>query len=231
MTWPQISVIIPVRNGERFLAEALKSVVTQTLQPAEIIVVDDGSTDGTAGVVEAFGNGIQLIRQTQKGVSAARNAGIQRQSGELTAFLDADDVWLAEKLERQVAALQANPEAQYALSHVHHFVEPGFDRPAAFNPALLEHDVPGPLPSTFLGRRSVFDVVGPFDETLPVAEDTTWFAAARGLGVEYIMLCETLVRKRVHDRNLSGEAGTNVGLLLELVRRSVNRQKTDDQDA
>jgi len=98
---PRISVVIPVYNGSKYLPDALASVVNQTLKPYEIIVVDDGSTDGSADIAKAFGEKIIVLSQANRGESAARNVGINAASGDWIAFLDADDVWLPEKLERQ----------------------------------------------------------------------------------------------------------------------------------
>jgi glycosyltransferase involved in cell wall biosynthesis len=117
----QVSVVIPAHNAARFLRETLVSAAEQTLAPYEIIVVDDGSTDGTAAVVLDFGPPARLVRQAQRGVSAARNTGITAAEGDLIAFLDADDLWEPTKLERQVAALAAHPEALWTFCWYYEF--------------------------------------------------------------------------------------------------------------
>src|SRR3954452_15003770 len=103
---PLVSAIIPAHNAERFLAAAIDSVLAQTYQPIECIVVDDGSTDGTPAVARSYGDRIRLIPQEQRGVSAARNRGAAEARGELLAFLDADDRWLPERVERQARELE-----------------------------------------------------------------------------------------------------------------------------
>src|SRR5690242_17155890 len=100
-----VSAIIPAHNCERFLADAIDSALGQTYAEVECVVVDDGSTDGTADVASAYGNRVRLIRQEQRGVSAARNRGAAEAKGNLLAFLDADDRWLPERVERQLQAL------------------------------------------------------------------------------------------------------------------------------
>src|SRR5262245_10754564 len=100
---PLVSCIVPVYNGEAFLGEALASIRAQRHRPIEILVVDDGSTDGTAAVVMAADAGIRYMRQDNAGGAAARNRGIGMARGTFVAFLDADDLWPPEKLERQIA--------------------------------------------------------------------------------------------------------------------------------
>jgi glycosyltransferase involved in cell wall biosynthesis len=105
----KISVVIPCYNAAAYVGEAVRSVLTQTLPPHEVIVIDDGSTDASATVLSEFGSSVTLVRQTNQGVAAAVNLGVSKARGEAIAFLDADDVWLPDKLERQVAVLMAEP--------------------------------------------------------------------------------------------------------------------------
>jgi glycosyltransferase involved in cell wall biosynthesis len=113
---PSISVVIPAYNREHTILVAIRSVLWQTLQPKEVIVVDDGSSDGTAAAVESLGTPtVRLIRQANGGISAARNTGIQAARGDWVAFQDSDDEWLPTKLERQVAALAADPAHPSAI--------------------------------------------------------------------------------------------------------------------
>jgi len=100
MQSPLISCIVPVYNGERYLKEALDSILVQTHCPLEIIVADDGSTDGTASVVAGYGEGVKHLWQPNAGETAARNMGLSAAQGEFVAFLDADDLWHPEKLAR-----------------------------------------------------------------------------------------------------------------------------------
>ena len=95
-----ISCIVPVYNGERYLAETLQSILGQRVGPLEVIVVDDGSTDGTAGVARRFGSAIRVLHQTNAGPAAARNLGLSEARGDFVAFLDADDLWKPDKLAR-----------------------------------------------------------------------------------------------------------------------------------
>lgn len=113
----RISVVIPAFNNERWIGRALDSVRAQTCPPAEILVVDDGSTDQTAAVAAGYGDAVRLIRQANAGASAARNTGIAAASGNWIAFLDADDEWLKEKLERQVQILRRHPDLAWCTGN------------------------------------------------------------------------------------------------------------------
>src|SRR4051794_5813716 len=108
---PAVSVVIPTYNYARFIERALVSVLGQTHRPAEVLVIDDGSTDETATVVDRYATRVRYLRQENSGVSAARNAGVESSTGDLVAFLDADDEWVPNKLELQVEALTKRPEA------------------------------------------------------------------------------------------------------------------------
>ena len=111
---PLVSVVIPAYNAEAVIGDALRSVFAQTFRDFEVVVVDDGSTDDTVGVLEAIGGGVRLLRQPNGGPAAARNAGIAVTTAPLIAFLDADDEWLPAKLEMQMAYFAAYPEAGVA---------------------------------------------------------------------------------------------------------------------
>ena len=115
---PRVSVIVPTYNCARFLGAALESVLAQTYADLEILVVDDGSTDATPAVMEAFAGRVRYLRQANRGVSAARNLGLAQAGGELIAYLDADDRWVPHKLERQLAFLEAHPECGLLHSDV-----------------------------------------------------------------------------------------------------------------
>ena len=104
-----VSCVIPVYNGARYLAESIESVLAQEYRPLEVIVVDDGSTDGTGAVLDAFGDRIRSFRQENGGPSVARNRGMEMSRGEFIAFLDADDLWVPDKLRLQLDAMEARP--------------------------------------------------------------------------------------------------------------------------
>ncbi len=172
-----ISVIIPTCNRRSTIKRAVDSVLSQTLRADEVIIVDDGSTDGTAALIRRDYPGLTLLTQENQGVSAARNAGIRRAAGQWLAFLDSDDVWHPEKLARQVKQLKAQP--QYLLVHSD---EIWMRRGVRVNPMkkhkkhgghIFRHCLPlcAISPSSVLIHAAVFAQVGLFDERFPVCED------------------------------------------------------------
>lgn len=228
--YPTISTIIPVYNGERFLAAAIESVLQQTLPPDEIIVVDDGSTDDGAALVAGMSlpptTELILVRQPNQGPAAARNRGIALACAELIAFLDADDLWLPEKLERQVAHLAQEPATDGVICHVESFVEPGGKWPPGRNRALFDQLPPMYLFSTLLIRRPALDRVGQLDPHYRAGEDTEWFVRARDAGLLFAITPGALLRRRFHSANLShSAAAATPRQLLHIVRDSLQRRR------
>jgi glycosyltransferase involved in cell wall biosynthesis len=124
---PKVSVIIPAYNAERFIAQSVRSATEQSYADIEVIVVDDGSRDDTARIASGY-PGVHVLRQANAGVSAARNAGVHASSGELVAFLDADDVWHADKIATQVALLEQYRDSDLTYTRVdHHAPDPSLD--------------------------------------------------------------------------------------------------------
>ncbi|HXJ78361.1 MAG TPA: glycosyltransferase family A protein, partial [Candidatus Methylomirabilis sp.] len=148
-----VSVILPTHDRERYLVSALDSALGQEYRPIEVIVVDDGSTDGTARVVQGYAE-VRYRYQQNQGAAAARNAGVAMSGGEILAFLDSDDLWMPEKLRLQVRFLAENPAVGYCLTRMRTFVEPG----TAGDPGRVDLSPPsvGAVPSTLVVRREVF---------------------------------------------------------------------------
>jgi len=223
-----ISVIIPVYNGEKYLAETLQSILAQTYRPFEIIVVDDGSTDRSAAIARSFPD-VHCHSQTNQGHGAARNIGIDKARGELLAFCDADDLWMVDKLESQVALLNENPSAGFALGRMKILLDPGAVWPPSWNEAHYASDPAAYIPSALLARRHIFDIVGLFDPQYRIGNDSDWFFRARDAGIKWVTVDKVVLFRRVHTENLSHDtAGTNREL-LHLVRASIQRRKANDK--
>lgn len=223
---PLVSCIVPVYNGASYLAETLDSILAQTHRPIELIVVDDGSTDGTPAVIERYRGQVVGLRQPNAGLASARNLGVARATGEFLAFLDADDLWLPEKLARQLERFRARPELLLSVTRIQNFWAPEVADEAT---RYRERRYAGPLPGycccTLVARRAGFQRVGAFAD-LRMAEDADWFLRARELGVLTELLPEVLVRRRLHATNLSQRFLEQVpGALLDLARRTIRRRR------
>ena len=193
-----ISVIIPAFNAAPYLAEAIRSVLVQAYRPLEVLVVDDGSTDDTPVVARSFGSPVVCWSQVQAGVAAARNAGVERATGNFIAFLDADDVWAADKLARQHDALAADPSLDAAFGHVQPFFEASKTDPGLVGPVLLGH-----TPSTMLIRTDALRRIGPYNASLPLAESLDWFLRAQAAQLRYVVLADVVLHRRIHGQNAS----------------------------
>jgi glycosyltransferase involved in cell wall biosynthesis len=170
-----LSVIIPVYNGAAFLAEAIASVRAQEYAPIEVIIVDDGSTDETAQVVQALGADLRYLYQPNQGPAAARNTGLAMAQGDLIAFLDVDDLWPADKLAQQMACLNANPATQVVWGQT--LLRPYEQADESAFPPLPPNWMP--LLGSLLCRKAVFAQVGGFEPTMRFGEDVDWFIRLR----------------------------------------------------
>lgn len=215
---PRVSVVIPAYNSARFIGHALRSVRTQTYQPHEVIVVDDGSTDDTRAVVAAAGADIRYIRQPNQGVSAARNAGLAAATGELICFLDADDLWEADKLRAQVDFMRDHPDVGLVFSDESEFDEHGVQCASLLSTSRFASEISagGPIAdayrklltdnfiptSTVMAKRDCFAVAGGFDVRLKAAEDRDMWCR---IAAHFPVACAPaqLGRKRVVPSSLS----------------------------
>lgn len=209
-----VSVILPTFNGQKYIAEAIESALTQTLAPHEIIVVNDGSTDGTEKIVQGYGSKVRYIYQENKGVAGAYNTGIAVASGNYIAFLEHDDVWAPEKNASQVQCFEDGGQPGMVFSPVL-LVEEG--KPSKLNVVNL-NDGEGEVNfaaffarnrvlncSTVMMRKSVLEDVGGFLEDLPLSFDyDLWLRIAAKYRV--VCLSKPLVAYRIHSNNLSRDA-------------------------
>lgn len=221
---PEVTVVLIVRNGERFVAEALESVTAQTLRPHEILVIDGHSTDRTMEIVRRMA-GVTAVTQTSSGIANAYNEGIRLARGEFIAFISHDDRWLPEKLARQAHFMASHPETLLCVTHVQHVLEEGAALPPGFRAELLDGPVPGFLMEALMVRRSVFDRVGTFDPSFTVSEDTDWFARVKDAGLTIGVVPDALVQKRVHNANASLQTPQINALLLRALRGSIQRKR------
>ncbi len=223
-------------NG--FIAEALKSILGQTYPNLEVIVVDDGSIDGTGSVVRGFGDRIRYYRQPNAGAPAARDEGIRLSTGDLIAFLDADDLWHPEKLDRQWAWFEARPELDLCCTHVQHFWIPELSEEAKqFQNHRLSQILPSYQTQALLARKTLFQRIGTFDSGLKLADAMDWFLRAIHENCVMELLPEALWYRRIHRANGSLESDTHKmtrqmqEALLKVTRDSLLRRRGEGGNA
>ncbi len=222
---PLVSVILPTFNSERFLAEALQSVLAQDYPAFEIIAVDDGSTDGTLDLLRNH-SGLTCIEQPHRGVSTARNAAIAAARGSILSFLDSDDLWPPDRLSVGVAHLQAHPEVGYVLGRQRMFAEPGCRVPSWIRPEWLAAPQDAANAGVLLARRETFARVGGFNAGFECGEDTEWLTRASESRIPMSRLPEVLLHRRLHGANLSiGAFERRREALARIARESIQRRR------
>jgi glycosyltransferase involved in cell wall biosynthesis len=219
---PRVSVVVPVRNGAAYLAQALASVLGQVPAPFEVIVVDVGSTDDTAAIAARAGPPVRVLSGRFGGAAAARNAGVAVARGELLAFIDHDDLWVPGRLARQLETLARAPAVDLVLGLTQRVREVGGElvplRPPAAEPSL----------GALLVLRSAFDRVGPLDETRPFDEDVDWFLRAREAGVPARLDRELAQVYRRHATNGTNHRAADIRAFFHCLRDSIARRRGED---
>ena len=223
MSTDPISVIVPVFNSEAYLAAALECIFQQNVLPEEIIVVNDGSTDGTRDVMNGFGSQIRAIHQTNQGPAAARNAALEVASGKMIAFLDADDLWPRNHLRLLLECLHASPGIGAGLGRMQHISA----KSSLDHPSLVGEPIATQSLGCGLFRRAAFASVGYLDESLRFSEDVDWFMRAREAGITMMLRQEVVLYYRQHDSNMTNVSDFKDLGLLRTLKKSIARRKKE----
>jgi glycosyltransferase involved in cell wall biosynthesis len=231
---PLVSVVIPAYNVERYLGEAIESVLAQTYRSIELIVVDDGSTDATAEVATSFAD-VKLIRQPNRGLAAARNAGFEASAGRFVCFHDADDMMVPAKISKQVDLLSGHPDAEIVLCAQEILVEEGAELPFWHGDTTLQVRRPAPKDGIAAGamvhttssliRREAFDRVGGFDPAIGHAEDIDWLFRAREAGVRVHVCEEPLLRRRVRAGSITQDPVEGRTAIFRAIKARFDRER------
>lgn len=224
---PSISVVIPVYNTERFLGRAIESVLRQSEQVTEILVVDDGSTDNSRAIAQGY-ESVRYLYQANAGQAAARNRGVSETTGDMLAFLDADDLWTVNKVEKQLGILRENPDVGAVFGNARQFIDPTTD-----GSTIRTHPSeprPAHLPAAMLVRREVFNRIGPYRTDLVAAEVVDWYARALDSGISMLTLPDVVLLRRIHDANLGRTTPNTRPAYLSAIRSAIQRRRSGAAD-
>lgn len=225
-----VSVIIPVYNGQRYLAEAIASVLNQDIAYKEILVIDDGSTDQTLAIAERFVPLIRILKQENRGAAAARNAGVEAACGEYLAFLDADDLWEPNHTSEMMAVMREHPDCDMVMGNLEQFVSP--ELPESHTQLLRDElkTMPGYHPGCLLIKKDTFIRVGMLNEELQLAEFVDWFARADQLQLSIRRLLKVVYRRRIHETNQGRTKREHMSDYTSVLRKKIQRNRKNLQD-
>jgi glycosyltransferase involved in cell wall biosynthesis len=217
-----VSVIVPVYNGELYLGSALQSIMEQDYHPLEVIVVDDGSVDGSREVAKSFKE-VRYIYQTNQGQAQALNVGAEAARGEFLAFMDADDLWAPNKLAVQAGYLMEHPECGFTISRIQNFIDSSLEMDKQLeNSPLLMDEV---SLMALVVRKRVFEQLGGFDPSYRVGADMDWHFRAKDAGIRMAVLPEVLLYRRIHNSNMSLDMEARRSNVARAIKASIDRMR------
>jgi glycosyltransferase involved in cell wall biosynthesis len=219
------SVIIPCYNAEAYLQSALESIFAQRRVPAEVILVDDGSTDGSAAIATRFGSSIRYHFQPHAGEGSARNHGLRLATGDYIAFLDADDLWPDTAFAALLRALEANCAFDLVYGFVEQFISPELDEAARAGLHCPAGAEAARLCGSTLFRRRAFDQVGGFDVSFKLGTAVDWIARFEERGLVAGQVGEVVLRRRLHKTNVGIVEKGNRSDYLRILRASLDRRR------
>jgi len=217
-----VTVILPLYNGRRYVRDALNSIFAQTYLRLEVIIVNDGSTDDSAEIVQSYPRVIYLY-QSNQGNALARMKGIENASGELIAFLDQDDQWMPNKVALQVETFRKDPACQCVIGRARYFVDEGCLPPKGLKEKLFEEDRLSYLPGVFMARRELLRKI-PFSPSYVCGSDTDWFFRLHEANIPVTILPDLLLKVRMHADNLSHQVAKTYRELLQVIGHSLQRK-------
>lgn len=222
---PLISVIIPIFNSERYLTETIDSVLNQSYRPVEVVVLDDGSADNSAEIARRYLPRIKYYYQPNGGISSALNHGISRAVGEYFAFLDADDLWLPDKLNLQIKVFEADPTIDMVFGHMRQFFSPDLEDIHRTHISLIEGVMPSYFKGTMLIRRESFFRAGLFDTQWKLGDFVDWYLKAQEKGLKSFMMPDLFMERRIHANNMGITHRKFQSDYLRILKASLDRRR------
>lgn len=224
-----LTVIMAVHNRERYVGDAVDSILDQSVPADEVVIVDDGSTDATPDILARYGDALRVIRQPQSGQFAATNRAVQSANGALLAFLDSDDLFTPTSLEVRLDRLRSDEQLDAVFGSMEQFLSA--DVPANLHRRFRFDPEPARawLFQTMLIRRDAFARVGPVAEDYKTSANIDWMARAMRAGLRTVDIDDVVARRRIHGTNISIiQSGQKQQDLLRVVRAHVHRDKDKD---
>ena len=222
---PLVSVIIPVFNGEKYLREAIGSVLGQTYRSFELIVVNDGSTDNSGAIAESFASQLRYCYQGNSGLGAALNRGIELSRGCFLSFLDADDLWKEDKLMHQMTVFEDNPDMDIVFGQIKQFYSPELDENQRKRIQIPGKDMPGFFKGCMLIKRDSFFRVGAFETRWKVGDFIDWYLKAVEKGLKSIVLNEVVTLRRIHADNMGIRERASQTDFVRILKASLDRRR------
>lgn len=199
---PEVSVLIPLYNSETYIRQAIESILEQSFRAFEIIVADDGSTDGGGQIAASFPE-VRYFKREHAGIPETRNFALSKARGDLITFIDSDDLWAKDKLALQVQYMKEHPDCEIVFSRYQNFYDGTSEEPGSRQKQILPVEIPQFLPSACV-RRSLFEQFGGYDEAYAFGEDTQWLARLEVAGADLShKIDQVLYFRRIHDHNIS----------------------------
>lgn len=220
----RISVVIPVYDGERYLGAAIESVLSQPVEVAEILVVDDGSSDGSVEVARRYPN-VRVLPGAHAGISAALNRGISAAIGGTLAFLDADDLWSPHKLEKQIAMLRRASGPLLVFGLMLNFLSPDVDEETRRRIECPRDPLPGLVSGTLVARRSVVRRIGALRTDVVCGGFIDWCARAEDMGIARVIVPEVVLHRRLHGGNTSVRVPEARADFVRVVKTALDRRR------
>jgi glycosyltransferase involved in cell wall biosynthesis len=222
---PLISVIIPVYNGERYLAEAIESVLAQGYTLLEVILIDDGSADQSAAVARQYKE-VQYFYQPNSGLSAALNHGISQATGRFFAFLDADDLWVENKISLQMAAFDKDHDLEAVFGqHIRFYTRESGASDMGTKKVFDDKILPALFKGAMLIKRESFFRVGLFDTALTLGDFVDWYKRASEVHLKTLILPDVVLKRRIHDDNQSLRDKHAVKDYVHIMKAALDRQR------
>ena len=222
---PTVSVVVPARNAERYLGEALESILAQDPGPLEVVVVDDGSADATAALAQELGPPVRVLRQPALGIGAARNRGVNAAEGDIVGFLDADDRWAAGALAARLDRLAGVDRPDLVWGRVRHFISPDLDAQAAARLFCPPGAQVGHLAGGLLVRRAALARVGPFASDGRMGEFIDWVLRAREAGLKEAAVADVVLWRRVHGGSHTARNRDALSDVAHALKASLDRRR------